>query len=245
MIFRTTVADQHQEYEGDHEGGAESLMGKRRAVFPLQVSFEAIDKILDEQAGELVRAFYDRATASSYSTEADFAGELFTTLGTNSANQFDSEDLIAVHLMGIRFSPTATDALLNPGVSRDEVRKLLSEIPCVDIWSDKAEFDAADKLWDLLAEDQKLVYRGIGGVTAGKLLARKRPQLIPIIDKVVTDLIPRPEGGYRNMYREYLTDVDRNDKVEALRPQGIGEATLHCACWTPLSGCGEARGQPK
>ncbi len=47
----------------------------------------------------------------------------------------------------------------------------------------------ADQLWHKL--DQ---IHGIGWVTAGKLLARKRPRLIPVYDNVVRDVVGKPDS---------------------------------------------------
>ena len=185
-----------------------------------------IDTILDEKAAELVEAFYDPAAPKKkYGVESDFIGNAFTEMGKSDPNSFEAADILAVHLMGMSFTPTATSALLEPGSERDGISELLSRIPDVDIWSERANFTAANKLWSILCEERKTVYRGIAWVTAGKLLARKRPGLIPIVDKVVTDLVPEPLGGYWELFRSYLKNEDRRKRVDALRPDTALEET--------------------
>ncbi len=184
-----------------------------------------MDDLLEEPARELVRVFYEREAAHSYTNKADFIGELFTELGSDTnTNSFEAEDLLAVHMMGMTFKPTATDALLSEGPERSEVSGLLAKIPSnVDIW-DASDFGAANDLWYRLAREKrekKKLYPGINWVTAGKLLARKRPRLVPVIDSVVTALLPRAETGYWDLFREYLRLPDRIEKVESLRPIGV------------------------
>jgi hypothetical protein len=50
---------------------------------------------------------------------------------------------------------------------------------------------AADQAWHLLEEQE-----GVGWVTAGKLLARKRPHLIPVWDHVVRCAFGRPDHAW-------------------------------------------------
>ena len=46
--------------------------------------------------------------------------------------------------------------------------------------------------------------RGMGWVTAGKLLARKRPHLIPVYDNVTRCLLDRPSGQVWERFRHEL-----------------------------------------
>lgn len=186
-------------------------------------SIAAIDGLIDTHAPALVHAFYDKELARRWAPRADFVGELFVTLGSTDPDRFEAADLMAVHLMGMSFRPTTVMALLCAGHERDEVSQLLGQIPNVDIWDDQADLRAADELWHLLAQDRKKVYPGINWVTAGKLLARKRPGLIPVIDEVITTLVPRPPEGYWRLFQTYLSNSRRRERVEGLRPPGVSE----------------------
>lgn len=57
--------------------------------------------------------------------------------------------------------------------------------------SDLAPGSLADQAWQLL-EDQP----DVGWVIAGKLLARKRPRLLPVYDKVVRCALGRPRPSF-------------------------------------------------
>lgn len=183
-------------------------------------SFSRIDALLESPAAKLVRAFYDRDFASRHSNKADFVGELFTTLGESDPDCFEASDLVAVHLMGMSFTPTTVRALLDPGEEREAASHLLSEIPNVDIWDNEADFTAANELWRLLVEREG-AYPGVGWVKAGKLLARKRPGLIPVVDEVITRLVPGPPDGYWSLFQLFLRDPASLQKVEDLRPDGL------------------------
>lgn len=189
-----------------------------------QRSFEQIDALLAPPAAELVAAFYLPDVARKHSTKANFVGELFTTLGNAVSDSFEASDLVAVHLMGMTFRPSAVRALLEPGEGQDAISRLLRDIPNADIWSDDADFKVANVLWHRLAKDMKSTYPGINWVTAGKLLARKRPALLPVVDEVITTLVPDPPDDYWQLFRDYLQLSGRVERVEGLRPQGIGSA---------------------
>lgn len=191
----------------------------------VDAAIERIDALLDGPVDPLVRGFYDPDFAAQHSATADFVGEAFTTLGANPRDSFEASDLIAVHMMGMTFRPTTVRALLKEGEERKVVEDLLSQIPDnADIWSDGASFEVADELWRRLTSEKR-VYRGIDAVTAGKLLARKRPRLIPIVDDVVVDLVPRPSNGYWDLFRRYLRRPGSVKRVESLRPTGLSPDT--------------------
>ncbi len=187
-------------------------------------SVEVIDKLVDDPTtANLVRAFYDRECADELSGgKADFIGELFTSLGDTPANSFEADDLLAVHLMGMRFSVSATEALLGCEAERKDVSACLAKIPVDrDIWEDEANLSddsPASELWELLVGK---AYPGIGWVTAGKLLARKRPQLIPVIDNVITKRVGLPDNHYWLLFQGYLRSNEHRDKVDSLRPDGV------------------------
>lgn len=99
-------------------------------------------------------------------------------------DRFTGDDIVAVGFLSVQIPWRAAQVLIDePGRWR-----ALAEVPAgVDLWSDEAERDSltaddstAAALWrDLCALE------GVGWVTAGKLLARKRPQLLPVYDSVV------------------------------------------------------------
>jgi len=76
------------------------------------------------------------------------------------------------------------------------------------------------QLWDLLHG----MY-GVGPVTAGKLVARKRPRLFPVYDSVVAERVGAPKEFWRALNSD-LREADnaRHGKLLDIRAQsGIGE----------------------
>jgi hypothetical protein len=100
-------------------------------------------------------------------------------------DRFTASDLLAVGLLSVQLPPRAVLDLLE-GALGEKAAEFLSQIPAsIPLWSDDAEplikeGGPADSLWRLLDHED-----GVGWVTAGKLLARKRPALIPVYDGVV------------------------------------------------------------
>jgi hypothetical protein len=62
-----------------------------------------------------------------------------------------------------------------------------------------SEGSRLDRLWHLIEAQHD-----VGWVTAGKLLARKRPRLVPVYDRVVMDAVGRPRKFWLSL-REALT----------------------------------------
>lgn len=95
-------------------------------------------------------------------------------------------DLYSVNLLALDIPGAAGLAILNEDAQ--EITDLLAEIPDKPIGElSTEEFDehlgaksAAMKLWKLLRR-----YKGLGAARVSKLMARKRPHLIPIRDSIV------------------------------------------------------------
>ncbi|MGW8847773.1 DUF6308 family protein [Streptomyces xiamenensis] len=107
------------------------------------------------------------------------------------ADRITAEDLIAVQTLSVTVAaPCALDLLEGPLGHR--MSDLLAAIP-TDI--DLAHVDTAvvaddapaEQAWRLLESQH-----GLGWVTAGKILARKRPRLLPVYDRVVRCALGRP-----------------------------------------------------
>ena len=66
---------------------------------------------------------------------------------------------------------------------------------------------------------------GIGWVTDSKLMARKRPRLIPIIDSVVVQTLNHPaDGKFWARLREYLHTDDLHARLGAIRTSSTAPA---------------------
>jgi len=67
--------------------------------------------------------------------------------------------------------------------------------------ADLVEGSTAHTAWHLLRDQP-----GIGWVTAGKLLARKRPRLLPVYDQVVRCVLGRPESFWLDLHTALRAD---------------------------------------
>ncbi|MEU9678391.1 DUF6308 family protein [Streptomyces parvus] len=122
------------------------------------------------------------------------------------ANRFTAEDLIAVQTLSVTVpAPVALDLL--EGRLGTQLSELLRDIPTgTDLADADASFVAegspAHQAWTLL-ENQ----HNVGWVIAGKLLARKRPRLLPVYDRVVRCALGRP----LSFWTELRTALREND----------------------------------
>jgi hypothetical protein len=116
------------------------------------------------------------------------------------ANAITDTDLVALSLLGIRV--TGYQALSITGPLAGTIGDLLACIPSeARIEDDDADLLLAPagpawKLWELLRDvtDRRTGSR-LGPVAAGKLLARKRPDLIPISDSHTSKTFSRKAPG--------------------------------------------------
>ncbi|MER7418328.1 DUF6308 family protein [Micromonospora peucetia] len=122
---------------------------------------------------------------------AAFAGGQFERLGGGGdrpeiSGTVTAEDLIAVQLLSVQVRPHRALDLLQGQLGR-RLAAELAEIPvAIELGTDEAlpfivSGGHADKAWRMLRDADD-----IGWVIAGKLLARKRPKLVPVYDRVVS-----------------------------------------------------------
>jgi hypothetical protein len=121
------------------------------------------------------------------------------------ADWITAEDLVAVQTLSVTVpAPVALDILEGPlGV---RLSGLLHAIPR-DINMVEADADVvadgspADQAWHLLRDQPD-----VGWVIAGKLLARKRPQLLPVYDRVVRCAVGRPPSFWLALHTALRAD---------------------------------------
>jgi hypothetical protein len=140
-----------------------------------------------------------------------YTGARFDTwdsTGTRSAdvNRFTSDDLVAVSFLSVVVPPKAAWELLSS--KPDEFNNLLTMMPNQELAEVSPEaINPAWAPWCLWERLRGL--RGVDWVIASKLLARKRPRLIPIYDRVVKTVT----GGDANFWVPLCTKLRENDGV--------------------------------
>ncbi|MFD3622728.1 DUF6308 family protein [Streptomyces sp. NPDC058676] len=121
------------------------------------------------------------------------------------ADQITAEDLVAVQTLSVTVpASVALDILEGPLGAR--LSDLLHDIPR---HIDMADADAlvvsdgspADQAWHLLCDQH-----GVNWVIAGKILARKRPGLLPVYDRVVRCAVGRPPSFWLALHTALRED---------------------------------------
>lgn len=179
---------------------------------------------------ELVAAYFD--------PRGPFAGDTFRTLQPNGLNRIGEVDLLAVQLL-VNVRPRAVREVLD---CADDVGPLLKRIP-----ADVALWDAIDQ--DLVRGEEVFdrldECHGVGEVIAGKLLARKRAAIVPIIDTAVRKVLCLPDGRSWTSLRAVLQDGTLRRRIKALQPRAVPEQPtirlLDVAAWMRCSNGGPAR----
>lgn len=163
-----------------------------------------------------------------YLDEGTFSGAWFERLGGRGddpavANRFTPADLIAVSTLSVRISGWAAIRLLED--KADELTALLKAIQ-----TDLPLHEATDGDIEAVyaAHDALNGIRDIGHVTRSKLLARKRPHLVPIRDQhVLRDLVGSAYGPFTQPLRDVLAaDEGVLNRLEELRKDREGLSLL-------------------
>ncbi|MCX5326827.1 DUF6308 family protein [Streptomyces sp. NBC_00120] len=141
---------------------------------------------------------------------APFTGSRFEHLAGGGdrepvANVVTADDLIAVQTLSVRIPAQVALDLLEGDLGL-RLATMLSDIPFdVDMVeveaADLSKGAPADTAWRVLWDQP-----GIGWVTAGKLLARKRPRLLPVYDQVVRCILGRPTSFWLDLHGALRAD---------------------------------------
>jgi hypothetical protein len=135
--------------------------------------------------------------------------EKFSAIGD--PNRFEPSDVLAVEALSVEV-PTESAARLLV-TEADRFNDLLAQIPQeMDLWDvDTSVVEPGSPADSLHAALDEL--RDIGWVTAGKLLAAKRPRLIPILDKEVKGLLKSPKDKFWLTMHDQLSDKSRRQTI--------------------------------
>jgi hypothetical protein len=170
---------------------------------------------LSRRALDDLRVYFDRYTGRRFE-RFDGGGDR-----ADVANWITSSDVLAVSLLSITWSPTAVIMLVED--HRDDLAQLLANVPHTPIedvdFAVLSSGGAAAQLWGNLRQ-----IPGIGPVIASKLLARKRPHLVPIFDKVIRVTLSFPPGAsfWRCQWEWFHASPERVEGLRSLRAQADG-----------------------
>lgn len=153
-----------------------------------------------DAAVELLNRYYygkDEKTGllSTGSSFDDWAGRGDTP---DVRDRITDSDIVAVSMLSVTVPAKAAIGFQEPAVA-EQISELLSLIPTDIKMSDLTPADAREhlgkdsyayKLWGVLRADDATRW-GVGPTTASKIMARKRPHLIPIWDVVIGQVITK------------------------------------------------------
>lgn len=173
---------------------------------------------LAQRIGELLQVDGAQTGLKAYFAEPDdpdagYAGRHFERLAgggdrSDRAHVITAEDLIAIQTLSVTVKHKTSVQLLE-GALGLQVSRYLRDIPTdVSLFDPQAaalvaDGSPAERCWKLLVSDAA---PGIGWVTAGKLLARKRPHLIPVYDQVLSCALGRPTSFWADLQRVLVDD---------------------------------------
>jgi Family of unknown function (DUF6308) len=193
------------------------------------VCIDIPDELRDEDvAVRLVEAYFADDPATG---RARYSGSYFEKIGgggsrPETAYQFTAEDLLAVSMLSV---PVVRYYALHVLDYRArELSGLLADIPLDVTLPDPeagdliAEGGPAQALWQVLHDIKPRPQdrNRLGPVAAGKLLARKRPTLIPVYDSHVKQVLRRPtndQSWWHDLRCQLITDEDLVRELESVR----------------------------
>ena len=133
---------------------------------------------------------------------ARFSGAHFERIGGGGgrpevASEFTAEELLAVTMLSVRIEGYHALEILH--YRADELNGLLAQIPHdIALQDPGAEVHIAKdgpawRLWDAICDiEPRPESNRIGPIAAAKLLARKRPRLLPVYDSRIKKVLNRP-----------------------------------------------------
>lgn len=141
-----------------------------------------------------------------HGTPRQFSGSLFDSIGGGGdrpdvENKITREDVLALAAVNAPMSAAVASLLLTQPAS-GRLATWLQQLPTdIDLWdSDDDTLAMATKAWDEIRTIHEAGTAGNaatahGGFAANKLLARKRPRLIPLYDEKVRGVVYLAEGA--------------------------------------------------
>jgi Family of unknown function (DUF6308) len=179
---------------------------------------EALDGTDHDKAVTALRTYFGLGAGLT-----PYTGAFFERLGGGGdrgeiRDVITAEDLVAVSMLSVDVPARAALRIL--GTDGRRISDLLSEIPtALDLVDVDPEVINGSwpgwQLWDLLHG----MY-GVGPVTAGKLVARKRPRLLPVYDSVVAERVGSPKGFWAALNCDLRADDKAlNQKLLDIRAQ--------------------------
>lgn len=183
-------------------------------------------------AAELLRRYFLEPDKKGLLSTGSYFDEWAGRGDTANRNVITDSDAVAVSMLSVTVPAKAMVGLAEPETA-GRITKLLEQIPTDEPLSSLSREKAAalltgsgpaTLLWNELIRTKGNRW-GIGATTASKIMARKRPHLIPIWDEVIGDVngVDSSKGQWMNWHRlltdgtglpERLAEIHRLSEVE-------------------------------
>jgi hypothetical protein len=174
--------------------------------------------------------------AHYYRPEGDYAGATFLSLEPNEPHRVTATDLFAVTLLSVDIGARVTRRVIHDGQLRDELRAIPTVIHLED--ADDGVLDAAGKCYETVKRlfVDPTAKKSAPWVAPAKLVARKRPRLVPVRDELVRRFLGiDPKWGYRGaweIYQRLMRDAEIRGLLDPLVSQDPPLRVLDVALWT-------------
>ncbi len=183
----------------------------------------ALSALEPERSGWRLRRYY--------TVTGDYAGASFASIGTNDPERIGADDLFATTLLSVPIPAGAARLLTQDAGTREAVHAALRNLP-------RTPLEDVD---DNGLRDMEVFYRHVKGalakagvenanpwVTASKLCARKRPDLFPVRDNVVCQLLGLlPKGNYQvdwQVFSHLVGDSDVRRAIDSAKSAALSDA---------------------
>jgi len=133
--------------------------------------------------------------ARYYATDSNYAGTTFTDLERNEPDAITAADLLAVTALPVEVGPHAIRTFDRSSDEISEKLRALNTELRLDTVDPAATAEAMASLYELVKSSLRRAgaWSSNAWVTASKICARKRPNLFPVRDNVVLDLLCLPK----------------------------------------------------
>lgn len=186
----------------------------------------AFDLIKDDTALDLIDEYFSVAKNG----RPAYSGSRFESFGgggdVTDPHRITPADLTAVSMLSVHVPAQAAIGITGP--LADRITELLIRLPVDrDLYDlDQSEFDAilnetsspGTQLWNLLRQEKDRW--GVGRTTASKIMARKRPRLVPVYDSVIDgalNLGSTSDEHWRTVYAALKDNRLLRERLEWLR----------------------------
>ncbi|WP_305093355.1 DUF6308 family protein [Prescottella sp. R16] len=179
----------------------------------------------DDAAVEVLRRYFTEPLVKTGYLRSGARWDTWDSTGTRErdADVFTADDLVAVTMLAVEVSPDGAQILLRE--RGDEFTQLLAAVgPDRDLVDEPHELTAESPVCRL--ETALWTVPSIGRTVASKLIARKRPRLFPIYDRVIGEVLDTKQAHLEPVRQALRADDGKlHRRLVSLREQaGLDES---------------------